>query len=213
MFSIESPREAVLRIFAVLLALTVHEASHAWAADRLGDPTPRRAGRLTLNPLAHLDILGTIFFLIARIGWAKPVPVNPSYFRNPRRDDFIVSAAGPASNILLAIFMAVLWRALWGFVPLIEAYPQLETPLAFTLGAAFWSVWLNIGLAFFNLIPVPPLDGSGILAAALPYRLSEEYRKIGHYGILILFALIFLGAFEKLLFPLVSAVAGALIGS
>ncbi|TLN26433.1 site-2 protease family protein [bacterium] len=208
----ESPQLAVLRIFAVLLALTVHEASHAWAADSLGDPTPRLRGRLSLNPLAHLDVLGTIFFFIVGLGWAKPVPVNPSYFKNPRRDDFLVSLAGPLSNITLAILMAVSLRFFDRLIPLAQRYPIIETPLEFAFGVATMSVMMNIGLAFFNLIPIPPLDGSGIVASLLPPRLSEEYQRMGQYGFLVLFALVFLGAFEKLLFPLIDAASGALLG-
>ncbi|TAL16375.1 site-2 protease family protein [bacterium] len=212
MLFFESPQEAILWIFSFLLALTVHEASHSLAADSFGDPTPRVMGRLTLNPFAHLDLIGAIFFLVVGLGWAKPVPVNPRYFSHPRRDEFLVSFAGPASNLTLALLMAGLWRFLVSIAPAVPEAGAAQTPLVFFLGVSLISVKVNIGLALFNLIPIPPLDGSGMVSALLPARLEMEYRRIGQYGFIILFALIFFRAFDRVLFPLVNKLTGVMIG-
>lgn len=156
---------------ALVVAVTVHEFSHAWAADYLGDPTARLEGRLTLNPLAHLDPLGTLALLIAHIGWGKPVPVDPYNLSNPKRDNMLISLAGPASNLILALVLSFLGRLL---------FPQLVL-----LFAPF--IILNVGLAVFNLIPIPPLDGSKILFGLLPGNLASEYENItGQMGILLL---------------------------
>ncbi|PLX43618.1 MAG: site-2 protease family protein [Deltaproteobacteria bacterium] len=209
---LRSPQEAIIWIFAILIAITIHEASHAWMADRLGDPTPRNAGRLTLNPIAHIDPIGAIMFIIARIGWAKPVPINPSYFRKPRRDDFLVSAAGPASNIVTALIMALIFKGLLLWSPPMGHAADTPSALFFATKVAYISVWLNVGLAFFNLIPVPPLDGSGILMSLLPPHMALSYRRIAPYGILILLALFFTGIIGKVLFPIIDSVVGVMLG-
>ncbi len=146
--------DLVLLALPILWAITVHEFAHAWAADRLGDPTARLAGRLTLNPLRHLDPIGTLLFFIVRIGWAKPVPVNPMYFRNPRRDMALVAVAGPVSNVLSAFFFGFLARTL-----------PLSGPWHLLL---VYFVYINLVLAFFNLIPLFPLDGWTVLKFFLP---------------------------------------------
>jgi Zn-dependent protease len=155
------PELALLRIPAILLALTIHEYAHGWVASRCGDDTAREAGRLTLNPLAHLDVFGTLMMFFGPFGWAKPVPVNPYRLRQPRRDSILVSAAGPASNVLCAAVVGLLYRVivLFDVTSLMHPYILLFLQLAFLL---------NIGLSFFNLIPVPPLDGSRILMGLLP---------------------------------------------
>lgn len=156
--------EVVLPVFILLVAsLSFHEAAHAWAASRLGDPTARLLGRLTLNPLAHIDWVGTVLFpLVAMIsglpliGWAKPVPVDPRYLRAPRRDFALVALAGPVSNIVLAIGAAVLLQLQGGLVP-----DSGVTPLTQVL---YMAVFINVLLAAFNMLPVPPLDGGNVLA-------------------------------------------------
>ncbi len=149
--------ELLLLILPILYALTIHEVAHGWVALRLGDPTAKYAGRLTLNPLRHLDPIGTIMLFIAKIGWAKPVPVNPMYFQNPARDMALVALAGPTSNFLSAFVFGQIYRAIQGTTGL----PYLELLL-------FYFVYINLILAFFNLIPLAPLDGWRILSFVLP---------------------------------------------
>jgi len=175
----------ILLIPPVLFALTVHEYAHGWTAYHLGDPTAKMAGRLTLNPIAHLDPIGTILLFIAYFGWARPVPVNPSYFVNPRRDMVWVSLAGPVSNI---IFAALLGAALRPLVQLgiVESFGFIYRML--TIG-----VFINLMLALFNLIPIPPLDGSKALAGLLPSHTAEWFLRLERLGPLVLLGLIIAG--------------------
>lgn len=179
----------IARAVVLLVAFTIHELAHAVTADYLGDPTPRRMGRITLNPLAHLDPFGTIMLLISGFGWAKPVMVNPLNLRgNYRTSMAIVALAGPASNLLMAIVFAMPLRFL-------DAWP-----VAFRMGVAgekvaflfFQFVWINLILMFFNLIPIPPLDGYKILQGALPADVGYQLRPLEQYGFLILLLVIFI---------------------
>lgn len=171
---------SILSIISLIIAITVHEFAHAYMADRLGDPTPRANDRLSLNPLKHLDPLGTIMLLVAGIGWGKPVPVDPYNFGHPRRDDFLVSFAGPGSNLILASLTAASFR-LFNFIP-----PALF-PFLYTF------ITINIILAVFNLLPIPPLDGSKIFLALLPPAKSIEWeRAFARYGYYLLAILLFL---------------------
>jgi Zn-dependent protease len=163
------PEYFILRIPAILIALTIHEYAHGLIALRLGDPTARDAGRLTLNPLSHLDIFGTAMLLLGPFGWAKPVPVNGYNFANPKRGTVLVSLAGPASNIALAILFGYLMRLLM-IVPGTGDFAHSNFSDFLQLCVA-----INIGIAFFNLLPVPPLDGSNILAGLLPNHLLPAY--------------------------------------
>jgi Zn-dependent protease len=180
----------LLRLPILLLSLGLHEFGHAAMADKLGDPTPRAQGRLTLNPLAHLDPLGTIFILLSMLsgfglGWGKPVLTNPMYFRHYRRGLLLVALAGPLMNICLAMFGMGL------------AYVVYKTGAVVPdLLRLFFFLWVttNLSLATFNLIPIPPLDGGNILASLLPGRLGERYRYFGPYGMLILLGLMYVGA-------------------
>ena len=165
-----NPEYFILRIPVILLALTIHECAHGFVAWRLGDSTAHDAGRLTLNPLAHLDPFGAIMLLFGPFGWAKPVPVNGYNFTNPKRGVLLVSLAGPASNILCALVFGYALRLLGAFAPQVIAYPYLADFLRL-------SILINIGIAFFNLIPVPPLDGSNILAGLLPNKWLPGYFK------------------------------------
>jgi Zn-dependent protease len=167
-------------IIAFLVAITVHEYAHAWMADRLGDPTPRMRGRLSLNPIVHLDIVGTLLLVVAGFGWAKPVEVNPRYFPNWRQGMLVVAAAGPLSNITLVFLVGLLVQ-----LGVIGGIPVLER-LAYTM------IIINAMLAVFNLIPVPPLDGSRILSSLLPPAQSLTYDRLAPYGPLVLLALILL---------------------
>lgn len=173
---------------ALLVAAPLHELAHAYTADHLGDPTPRRSGRLTLNPLAHLDPLGTILLLVAGFGWAKPVPIDPGYFPDWRRGIILVSAAGPLANVILAFLFGLPFKL--GVV--------LPPPVGHLLATL---VLVNAVLAVFNLIPVPPLDGSKILIGLLPPHLSLAYARLQNYGVLILFALIWFRVTDVLVRP------------
>ena len=176
----------------LLISLTIHEAAHAWTADKLGDPTARMRGRVSLNPLVHIDWIGTVLLPIIAavsglplIGWAKPVPVNARNLQNPRRDFMIVAAAGPISNLLQAFVAAAVIRLAFGEISALESGPVRT---ALILG-----VYINLLLAFFNLIPVPPLDGGNVLAGLLPPRLAGSYDQLRQYGFLVLYALMFTG--------------------
>jgi len=198
MFSLPTVPELITRIPVILIALTVHEFCHGYAALRCGDDTAKRAGRLTLNPIPHLDLIGTICLLIAPIGWAKPVPVNPYYFRNPRRDEMIVSFAGPGSNFSLALIFAALAGIIVPLLPASEPawlYPDAvrHQGAELLLAILFWGVVLNIGLGIFNLIPLFPLDGSHILSNLLPYEQRRKYEEFSKYSPIILLALVLLG--------------------
>jgi len=162
-----------------VFSLTIHEFCHALAADRLGDPTPRSQGRLTLNPLAHLDPWGTAALLLVGFGWAKPVPIDPYNLKNPVKETALIALAGPASNFAIAILLSLLFR--FGLVP--------NTELG---GALLQIVWINLVLGIFNFVPVAPLDGSKIILAVLPRELAYEYEKFMHqFGFPLLIALIF----------------------
>ncbi|MBI4688508.1 MAG: site-2 protease family protein, partial [Nitrospirae bacterium] len=173
-------REISLLAVPLLIAVTFHEVAHGYVADKLGDPTARLSGRLTINPLKHLDPVGTMVFIFTRmIGWAKPVPVNPYNLKNPRRDMMWVSLAGPGANFIIATISALLYKTLLVFSVLPE---EIYLPLILMLR---YCVVLNIGLAVFNLIPVPPLDGSKILMGLLSPRQAIAYSRIEPYGFLI----------------------------
>ena len=189
----------VFILFTVLLfSLTVHEMAHAWTADRLGDPTARLLGRVTLNPIAHIDPIGTILFpLIAIVtgvpilGWAKPVPVNVRQLRNDRRDYMLVAAAGPASNIVMAVAAAAI-IALVPVAPLVLGEPNVSAPVARFLTVM---VRLNVLLAVFNMLPIPPLDGGNVLSGLLPRHAARLLDYIRPYGFIVLYALILTDAF------------------
>lgn len=176
-----------ISIPAILYALTIHEFFHGWTANKFGDPTARLQGRLTLNPLAHIDILGALCFVFAHFGWGKPVPVNPYNFKNPRRDNVIVSFAGPASNFVSAFLFGVLFQLLRN-VPFIPANVSAVLYNVLISGIA-----INLSLAFFNMIPLFPLDGSHILEGLLPYSMSQKYKEIERYSPFILLGIIILG--------------------
>ena len=190
-----------------LLSLTLHELAHGYVAYRFGDPTAKQAGRLTLNPLKHLDPFGTILFFIMHIGWAKPVPVNPHYFKRPERDMLWVALAGPGANLILAITSAMLLKLFAltaGLLPLF-----LLKPLILMLAA---STWINIMLAVFNLLPIPPLDGGRVLAGLLPPQLAHHFRRIEPFGFILLLLLFYSGIIPKLIMPLISFAHSLLAG-
>jgi Zn-dependent protease len=190
----------VVPVVIVLLSLTVHEAAHAWTSDRLGDPTARVLGRISLNPLVHIDLIGTVVLpLIAAvsnlpiIGWAKPVPVDIRRLRHPRRDFALVAAAGPASNLLQALVVAVLFHVL----PLEKVtFLGLYWPNVLRRAAD-----INILLALFNMVPVPPLDGGNVLAGLLPRDAAAMFDRLRPFGIIILYALLLTGVLGAVIVP------------
>lgn len=184
-----------------MFALSVHEASHAWVADRFGDSTARRLGRVTLNPIAHIDLFGTIIFPIILavtgmpvFGWAKPVPVNPYNLRNPKRDSMWVSAAGPISNLMVAAIGALILKMI-----------PYDTPSLHIVGILVsFLIVLNIFLAAFNLIPIPPLDGSGIVEGLLKGPALEAYLKLRPYSMFILLGLVWFVGLGKIIMPVLN---------
>ncbi len=197
MFTLPRLAELLLSLPAVLWAITFHEFCHGYAAYRLGDPTAMRSGRLTLNPLAHLDPIGALMLLIARFGWAKPVPIDPRYFRNPRRDMVIVSMAGAAGNIATAFGVGILMRIL----------PRAILMNYAALNFLVLMVFINLGLAVFNLLPIPPLDGSKVLYVFLPPRWMEAFYHLERFGMPILMILVIFGVVQRVMTPVVLFIA------
>lgn len=180
-----NPISTILYFLALVVAITVHEWAHAISADRLGDPTPSLQGRVTLNPRAHLDPIGTIMLLFFRFGWGKPVQFDPFNLRNPKRDTVIISLAGPASNLVLAIASSLIIRILdLGFLPLNGILPSLL--LTFLIQLTI----VNIVLAIFNLLPIHPLDGFKIVGGLLPDHYHRQWMELERYGIFFLIALL-----------------------
>ena len=182
-----NPLSFLIFLAALFLAISIHEAAHAWAADRLGDPTARFSGRLTLNPFAHLDPLGTLMLFLFGFGWGKPVPVDYYNLRQPRRDAALISLAGPLSNLILAIFISLVWR--------LGIY--LSPPSGQILSFFFLPLLqLNLVLGVFNLLPLNPLDGGKILTGLLPSPQSEAVERFLESYSLILLILLFLPLFR-----------------
>jgi Zn-dependent protease len=207
----------VISLFVLLFAITVHEASHGWVAKRMGDPTAYNLGRVTLNPIAHIDPIGTILLPVVLVllrfpafGWAKPVPVNPFNLKDYRRDNLWISAAGPVAN------MAVALGSLSVIVILKLLSPEVNRFVKFGLGALpkglhplegltlilFYAVWINMYLAVFNLIPIPPLDGSGVLMGLLSHEAAQKYERIRPFGFIIVLALIYMGFLDLITKPI-----------
>jgi len=175
--------EMLLRVPGLIVGITVHEFFHAWTAWKLGDDTPMAQGRVTLNPLAHLDPIGTILILFAGFGWGRPVQINPHNFRDSRRGDMLVSLLGPVSNFLVAVGFAIALL----FVSRVHAGNTVLVNGALAMG-----VWINAALMVFNLIPLYPLDGSHVMAALLPYEARERYEAFGRYSFFVLIGVVLL---------------------
>jgi len=199
-------QQIAIWILPVLFAVTLHEAAHAWMANKLGDTTAKALGRLSFNPLKHIDLFGTIIVPLMVLilsnfsfvfGWAKPVPINATLFKNPRRDIALSTAAGPISNLIMAFLWAVILKIT------LSINPNSMISL-FVILTARAGIIVNLLLAYFNLIPIPPLDGSRIVASALPLRWAIRYEKIEPYGFFILLAIMFTGILNWTLTPLIN---------
>lgn len=198
----------VIAVGVLMVSVIFHEVAHGYTALRLGDPTARDAGRLTLNPLKHIDPFGTVILplllILARfpypVGWAKPVPVNPLLLRDPRRGMMLVGAAGPLSNVSLALVAAMILRTV----------PVSRTPFLFDLLSI--ACYVNILLSVFNLVPVPPLDGSRVVAGLLPPEVRKHYEGLGPYGIFIILGLFYLGLMNRVILPLSDLIFSLLVG-
>jgi Zn-dependent protease len=194
-------QDALPSLAVLILSLSFHEAAHAWAADRLGDPTARQLGRLTLNPLAHIDWIGTVVFpMIALIsgvpllGWAKPVPVDARNLRHPRRDFALVALAGPVSNLILATVAAIAFEILAKTGGYVNVAGQ----------ALLMAVLLNVLLAVFNMFPIPPLDGGNVLMGVVPLRVARGINWLRPYGFVLIYVLLLTGALSAVMQPVQS---------
>lgn len=200
-------QEIIINAPPFLFALTVHEFAHGYVANRLGDPTAANLGRLTLNPLKHLDPIGVLAFFLIKIGWAKPVPVDPRYFQNSRRDMLWVSLAGPGVNLTLAVASALFAKLivlLSAGMPTSLVMPLLQMTVA--------SIWINIMLGIFNLVPIPPLDGSKILQGLLPSGMASAFSRLEPYGFIILLVLFYTGILPRFIMPIISFAQALILG-
>lgn len=198
----------------MLLGMVCHEVAHGYAAYRLGDPTAKLAGRLSANPISHLDATGTLLFALTAmftpfvLGWAKPVPVQPRYFKDPRKGMMLVSFAGPATNFFLALVFGGLFAILAKGV-LSESVAFTPT-VKFLFHAIYMGIWVNLILAWFNLLPIPTLDGGHILAGVLPLPLAQKFYAFGKYWIIILIALMATGVLWRVIRPLLDMSLGVI---
>ncbi len=203
----------LLSVPPILLALSFHEYAHGWMAYRLGDPTAKHEGRLTMNPLAHLDPLGTMMIIIVHFGWAKPVPVNPLNLRDPKKDMLWIALAGPVSNVIMAAGLGILLRIMIGMGLRVDG-----SFLGYFQYMLYFAVMINLVLAVFNMIPIPPLDGSRILFGLLPTEYEESYLRFQQIGPMVLLGLVVINSyfgipiFSVLITPFVSVFSSLFVG-
>jgi len=198
-------QQGIISIFILLFAISIHEASHGWAAHKMGDPTAYHMGRITLNPIRHIDPIGTILLPLMLIimrappfGWAKPVPVNPLNLKDPRKDNIIISIAGPASNLAVALIAFIILKIILKNANLFYG-GGFSVLLSSIIDILYLTILLNAILAFFNLIPIPPLDGSGIVMGLISEEAAQKYEQIRPYGFFILILLIMTGVIGRIL--------------
>lgn len=199
-------KEILLRLPIIFIAITVHEYAHGYAALKMGDPTAKLSGRLSMNPLAHMDIVGALSMLIFGFGWAKPVPINPNNFKNHKKGTVIVSLAGPISNLFLAFLGSVLYGIFRriGFGNFSSQFSEIFYGLLVQL------ILLNVCFGIFNLVPFPPLDGAKIVGAFLPYKTYFKIMQYERYAFPILIVLMYLGIFDKILGVLITPIVSSL---
>lgn len=197
----------ILMLPGIIIGLSFHEFAHAWVSDKLGDPTPRRQGRVTINPLAHIDWIGFLALLLVGFGWGKPVQIDPGYYKNRRRDEFLVSIAGVTMNLILAVIFSIPARAM------VKAFSgAMASDLVYNIYLMiFYIISINIVLMIFNLIPCPPLDGWGIITQIFRLDRYSWWYKVYQYGTWILLALIVFNVTDLIITPLVSLILGVLL--
>ncbi|MDL2209812.1 site-2 protease family protein [Desulfovibrio sp. OttesenSCG-928-O18] len=204
-------------VVPMLLGMVLHEVAHGFAAYKLGDPTAKLEGRLTLNPLSHLDVTGTALFVLTALfspfilGWAKPVPVQPRYFKNPRKGMMLISFAGPATNFILALVFAGIYSVFLSHLQgLLLAGQEISSTLLFLRRMLFMGIWINLILAWFNLLPIPTLDGGHILAGILPVAAARKFYSFGKYWVIVLVVLLGTGLLGYVMRPLLGLSLGVI---
>jgi Zn-dependent protease len=192
----------LLTLPGIIVGLSFHEFAHAWVSDKLGDPTPRRQGRITINPMAHIDWIGFIALLLVGFGWGKPVQIDPSYYKHRRRDEFLVAIAGVTMNLIIAVILSIPAKMM------LKAYAStVPSDLVYNIYLIiFYAISINVVLMIFNLLPVPPLDGWGIVTQIFRLDRYDWWYKVYNYGMYILLALIVFNVTDLVLTPLVNAV-------
>lgn len=189
----------ILTVPGIIIALSMHEFAHAWMSDKLGDPTPRRQGRLTINPLAHIDWMGLIMLFIFRFGWGKPVMIDPSYYKKRRRDEFLVAISGVTMNLIIALLMVVPAKLLYNYY---ESTGYYMVQVLFLI--IYYTIIINLCLMIFNLLPVPPLDGWNIASQLFDLQKYSWWSTVYRYGIWILLALLLLNVTDIVLTPAIN---------
>ena len=203
-------QELLIFVLPVLIAITFHEVAHGYTAYILGDPTAKNAGRLSLNPFKHLDPIGAIALLLIKLGWAKPVPINPIFFKHPKRDLFLVSFAGPFINFFLAFLFSLIIKGILYLGNNIESRSILFI-ISIIIDMCAAGILVNIGLGVFNLLPIPPLDGSNMIMVLMPKEIAIKFSEFGKYGIFLLMLLFFTGMVQKIMLPVVYFIVSKLL--